>query len=393
MPGYTLTQLFMGTALISIIVAFSQTEGCGARYANIESLCFTSDDSRILASKLTSRDACTPFKIHKADVARTVSWIDAQAGSSIEVIHQSFKSGNCGPAFELWHLGRTSALCTTTNDVAIAAFGGGEVTRDAGTVKPPVLPFRSSACNIAYSKDGRFLAASGRDEVAVFDTQNNVFAMRVTASGLPFLGASLMSFTDDDSRIVVAGDSGVQLWDISTSKRVSVVVQGLEPWINAVVIASDHDLVVCSDVWVRRYDFTGRVATTLAKSGAYLCCVARDGNTLATYGDGKLSIYDLNSNKVLHSLLFRGATALALSSGGDRLAVGDYAGHVALFDTTTGARRWYCDPPGRHRWPWTVPAAALVAWTFAAWRLSKGKLAGDLSQRSSTPIAKGLASD
>ncbi len=195
--------------------------------------------------------------------------------------------------------------------------------------------------------------------------------MRVRASGLPFLGASLMSFTNDDLHIVIAGESGVQLWDIGTSTQLCAVVQGLEASINAVAVASDQDLVVCSDTWVRRHDFTGRVTATLAESGAHLCCVACDGSTLAICHDEEVILYDLNSNKVLRSLLFRAATALALSSGGDRLAVGDYAGRVAIFDTASGERRWYCDPPGRYRWPWTLPAAALVAWIFVAWLLSR----------------------
>ncbi len=171
MLRFTLKQLFMGTALIGVILSFTQAEGRGTRYARIESLSFTSDDARILVSKLTGRDARRPLKHYKADLARTVSLVDAQAGINCGVIHQSFKPGNCGPTFQFWWMGRTSALCNSTNDrIAMSAFGGGEITCDVGTAKPTVLSLQLPACNIVYSKSGRFLAASSSNEVAVFDT-------------------------------------------------------------------------------------------------------------------------------------------------------------------------------------------------------------------------------
>ena len=85
--------------------------------------------------------------------------------------------------------------------------------------------------------------------------------------------------------------------------------------------------------------------------------------------DGELRVYDLNSNGVLHSLWFQGATALAMSSTGEELAVGDYNGRVALIDTATGVRRWHANPLGRHRWPWTLPAGFVLVWIYVAWRL------------------------
>jgi WD40 repeat protein len=372
MPRFTLSQLFMGIALIAIALAFTQTEGCGRRFAMIESISFSSDDSRIVVTKLNARDARTPMKIYKANVSRTVSWLDVSTGKTGGVIHQDFKAGNCGPAFRLWRVGRISALCNPSNDhVAMSAFGGGDITRYFDVAKPKVVSLKHPAFNLTYSRSGRFLAASGNCELTVLDTENDTVVMRIQANDDPFLGASLMSFTNDDTGIILAGDSGVHAWDIAAATQRSTVIQGREPWIRAIAVAPDDTLVVCSDECVRRYDIGGKAVATLADKGAYLCSIAGDGKRLAVAHDGHVTIYNLDANTALDSLPLGGTTALALSSNGNELAVGDYNGRVKLIDRGTGAQRWSSNPPGRHRWPWTLPGVFLVAWIYVAWRLSR----------------------
>lgn len=348
----------------------------------IEGLSFAPGDSRILVTRLTGRDARTPFKLYKADVARTISWLDASTGDKRGILLQDFKPGNCGPAFQFWRVGRTSALCSpSSNQVSMSAFGGGDVACILGIGESKGVPLQHPALNIAYSKSGRFLAASGRDGVTVIDTHDNSTAMLFQASDLSFLGASLMSFTNDDTRIVVAGNYGVHLWEIATTTQRSTVFAASEPTTNAVAVLSDDNVIVSSDEWVRRYDLNGQLVATLAENGGYLCSASRDGTRLAVATDGQLTIYDLRSNKTLRSLPSHGTTALALTSDGDALAVGDYHGCVALIDTATGARRWYAEPPGRYRWPWTIPAAFLVAWAYAVRRLSRRTSSSTMGSR------------
>lgn len=117
----------MGIVLVAIVWLFTQAEGCGIRYTLIETLSFSSDDSRILVAKLSARNARTPWKLYKANVSRTLSWLDVPDGRRSEIIHQDFAPGNCGTVRRMWHLGRTSALCNPSNDqVAMSAFGGGD---------------------------------------------------------------------------------------------------------------------------------------------------------------------------------------------------------------------------------------------------------------------------
>jgi WD40 repeat protein len=381
----------MGIVLVAIVWLFTQAEGCGIRYTMIETLSFSSDDSRILVAKLSARNARTPWKLYKANVSRTLSWLDVPDGGRSETIHQDFEPGNCGTARRMWHLGRTSALCNPSNDhIAMSAFGGGDVTCGIGAANARVVPLKHRACNIAYSTSGRFLAASGMNEVTVLDARTDTVAMQFHAIDPPFLAASLMSFTFDDTRIAVACDSGVHVWDIATCTRASTILRGHEPHIHAIAAAPGDTLIVCSEAWVRRYDFAGQIVASLGEDGRWLCSVSADGRSLAVSGGGKLEIYDLNSNNLRQAVSLDGATALALSSDGSEVAVGLYNGRVALLDGLTGARRWQANPPSRYRWPWTLPALLLVVWICLAWRLSmRPKTLGGASCQCWGRIGKG----
>ena len=70
MSRFTLTQLFMGTALVAILLVFTQTEGCGRSFTLVECVSFSTDGSRIAVSKLNARDAQTPGKLYMTDVRR-----------------------------------------------------------------------------------------------------------------------------------------------------------------------------------------------------------------------------------------------------------------------------------------------------------------------------------
>ena len=370
MPRFTLLQLFMGMAFIAIIAVFTQTQGCGTHYAMIEAISFSSDDSRITVATLNGRDARTPGKLYMADLSRTISWLNVSTGHDCRIVHEDFSAGNRGPAFRFWRLGRTSALCNPSTDhIAMSAFGGGDVTLDADSGKPVVIALRRPAFNIAYSKSGRYLAASGMDELTVLDTYTGAVAMQVETRDEPFLSASQMSFSDCGTHVVVAGSWGVHVWDVPTSTRLSAIFDGPEPRVNDISVAPDDTVIVCSDDWIRRYTFAGELLTTLGHTGAYLCCVSADGQTLAVGSEGQLATYDVGHSRLIRTLPFDGATALAVSSDGNHIAVGDYRGNVTLVDVKTGKRQWIAHLPSRYRWPWTWPAAFLVGWVCVAWRL------------------------
>ena len=344
------TNFVMILTLIATCLVFTQIEGCGRRETMIETLSFSSDDSRICVTKLNAQDAQTPMKHYKQNVSRTISWLNAADAKSGGILHQDFKPGNCGPAFGLWWVGRTSVVCNPANgQLAAADFGGGDFTIDVGAERPVVVTLKQPVSNLAFSKSGRFLAASGISEITVWDNKINAAAMRVDQDNFGFLNAALMAFTDDDTRIVAAGFQGVHVWDIATAMKVSTIIHGSKPSVSAIVVAPDDTLVVCSSQGVQRYDFAGNVVKSFSGRIGCLCAISATGQHLAVGGHDEITVFDLLSNEAVRTIPYEGATALALSSHGDELAVGNSEGRVTLIDTLTGHRRWDNSPAARYR--------------------------------------------
>ncbi len=384
MPRISLLSLFMGMSLIIIIYAFTLAEGRGTRSAMIESLSFSADDSRILVTKLNSRFGWKSMRSYLADSSRTVSWLDASDGKGLGLIHQDFEPGNLGLGLRFRRYGRTTVLCNPANDgLSMTTFGGGDVILNADSANPTVVSFQYPSLHLASSPSGRLLAASGNYHLTVLDTQDYSVKMRVQANDLSSLRAPLMSFSNDESRIFTVDNYGAYAWDISTAKRLATLIQGDRLSIQAIAVTPEDDLVVCSEEWVRKYGLNGEVLTAIEDKGAALCVMPRAGNLLALYGDDQLRIYDLQSNSMLHMFTYRGVTALAMSSSGDQLAVGDLEGRVALINTSTGERQWHSTPPGRCRWPWTWPATLLLLWVCVAGWLLRRRARRDVTSRHS----------
>lgn len=377
MPRFTLTQLLMGMALFAILLVFTQTEGCGRRYSMIETLSFSSDDSRILVTKLTARDARTPMKLYKSGLARTVSWADTSTGAARGMVHQDFKPRNSGPAFRHWWVGRTSVVCNPTDDrIAISGFGGGDLTYGAAQTSPTTIPLAQLAANLTVSETGRFVAASGMYHLTVVDTSTLKPAMQKQIGDLPFLGASLMSFNSDDTLLITVGDAGAQVWDLATATQTATLPINSESLVRSIAVMPDDSVVICSDSSTKRYDLAGSLLNTINESGGYVCVASRISNILAISDGETVRLCDVTDGTTIRTLSASGVMSLAVSSDDKYLATGDYDGNVVLHDLLTGTRKWTSTPPGRHRWPWTIPATILGVWCWIAYRLAnnRGKL-------------------
>lgn len=377
MPRYRLTHLLMGTALVAILVVLTQSEGCGLPHYMIECVSFSPDGSQIAVARLDARDAQTPMKAYKSDVSRTVSLLGSSNGASAGVVHQDLKPGNCGPAFGLWRVGRTSAVFNPINGRIVAHdFGGGDVRQydPRHASEPLVARLRHRAWNIAVSRCGRFVAASGYEELTIVDTATNKPVMRGQVEEYPFLSASMLGFTADETRIVAAGYREIRVWEIATGARTSTITPGFASPILAIAVAPDDTLLVCSGEGACRYDLSGNCVAKLTNADlCKACSVSANGQYAALVADRKrLEIYDLRSGEKTGSVRFLcSPTSLAFSPDSNSLAVGDACGTVSLFDPRTRTRLWTATPPGRYRWPWTMPAFFLLVWAFVAWRLEK----------------------
>ena len=361
----------MGTALIAILLVFTQSDGCGTRYTLIETISFSSDSSRIVATRLTARDARTPMKFYKSNVARTLSWMDSATGEKLGVIHQDFKPGNAGPAFRHWHVGRTSVICNPVNDrIAFSAFGGGALTYGAELPSPKTVELTPRSANLAISNSGRLLAASGGYGLTVIDTTTLRPVMSAQTSDLAFLGALLMDFNNDDTRLVTVGDSGVLVWDTATGTQTATIPVDAESWVEAITMMPDDSLVICSDSSVKRYDLTGTLLNTISTSGGYVCAASSGTDTLAISDGDTVTLYNTTTAETLRKLPISGAVSLAFSPNDEQLATGSYRGKVAMYNLATGNQIWSATPPGRHRWPWTIPSAILCVWCWVSYQLA-----------------------
>ncbi len=376
MRRFSLMQLFMGTTLVSILLAYTQVGGCGRQINVIECVSFSSDGSRIVVSELSARDSPqNPGKGYWADVSRTVSLLDASKGTSEGIVRQDFKPGVCGPMFGLWRTNRASAVfCPRLELIVALDFGGGNITYYDPDLqqKPIVTQLQRPAANFAVSRYGQLVAASGGDEIAIFEVKTNNAVMRIQATDLPYFGSSLLAFSNDESRIAVVSNAGIHVWDIATGAQSSTVFQGLNPLVHTIAMAPDETLLVCSGEWIRRYDFSGNLVSTLSnlKSGRG-CRVSRDGRMAAFIEDGNVVIHYLLSENECKSVPFGFATALEFSPDSQSLAIGDYEGKVTLIDVHTGICRWSSSPTDGRDWPWTWPTCLLVVWGVIAWRKSR----------------------
>ncbi|KLU05952.1 G-protein beta WD-40 repeat protein [Rhodopirellula islandica] len=361
----------MGTALFAIFLVFTQTEGCGTRYSTIETLSFSSDDSQILVTKLTARDARTPMKRYKSNLARTVSWVDTSTGAGRGTVHQDFKPGNSGPAFRHWWVGRTSVVCNPKDDrIAFSGFGGGDLTYGVAQTTPTTIPLAQPAANLTVSKSGRFVAASGAYHLTVVDTSTLKPAMQKQIGDSPFLGASWMSFNSNDTLLITVGDAGGQVWDLATGTQTAMLPIDSESLVRSIAVMPDDSVVICFDSSTKRYDLTGSLLNTINETGGYVCAASRISNMLAISDGETVRLCDVTDGTITRTLSTSGVMSVAVSSDDKYLATGDYDGNVVLFDLLAGNRQWASTPPGRHRWPWTIPATILGIWCWIAYRLS-----------------------
>lgn len=388
MPRTVMSQFLMVTSFVAIVFVLLQSEGCGSPRAMIDGLSFTSDDARIATTKVTYRIEHGQMRSLVADVGRTVSWLNAVDGTNLGIIYQDYRPGVRGLGIRLRGLllpfrqpAQTCVVCNPINDhVALTSDDGREVIVNVDTEEPTRLSVPHEATNLAFSKSGQLLAVSGPNNITLINTEDGTMKSCIRADGSAFIDACLMSFSHDETRLAHAGMFGAYVSSVASGKLLTTVLDTgdrFEPGINAIAVAPDDTLVVCSENWVRRYGFVGQRFSAIAENGASFCAVTRDGSKIAIASSTEFKVYDLNSNEIVGSLSAGGISALAISSKGEQIAVGDSVGRVYLFDVATGKREWIADPPGRYRWSRILPMILLAVWGYFVWRFSLPKRTGE----------------
>jgi WD40 repeat protein len=365
---FSIKQLMMAVALIAILLVFWRTEGCGTRSSAIESLSFSPDGARLLVSRIDARDARRPGKAYLADVARTVSILDAIAGDVSFVLCQDVRKGNQGPAFRFWRFGATTASAhfdSSGTRIVVQEFGGGRVSLySADRSGPPrvLVGAGADSLRLAVSQSAPLVAVCAGGHVAVVDLEDDRVLCRITPAWPAYF--VFASFSPDGTLLAASSGMGVDAWDARTGAHLhQVIAENVEPPELAIAFRDADTILVGSGAGLAEYTLAGqsRVLPPYADACAGIA-VSRDGGRVAAARYDDVDIYGEKRDAIVRIPTPQTATAIALSPDGTWLAIGDSTGRVALYDAVSGRQSWTVSAPGRYRPPWTAPAAALVVW-------------------------------
>jgi WD40 repeat protein len=211
------------------------------------------------------------------------------------------------------------------------------ITRGRWTVQLPKRP-----SSMAFSPDGKQLAiAGGGQEIRFLDATTGQASRRADGHQHQITCVAV----SPDGRLVASGsrDHSLFLWDIRTGHTRQRLV-GHSSALRALAFSADGTRLVSGDASgaVRAWDIAA--GKELHVLQAHVDAVAAlvlspDGKLLATGGEGGgMRLFDLPREKVIHDfpLQRKGTTALAFSADGRLLASADGEGAIRLWQTTTG---------------------------------------------------------
>ncbi len=180
----------------------------------------------------------------------------------------------------------------------------------SGTLREQIKTPHSFIRGLRFSPDGSTLASSGGEDGAIVLWDTATWEPKGTLSGHGSRVRGL-SFTHDGKTLVSAGtDQGVLVWDVASQTQSGALQQ---------------PTVRPSETEAPRF-----LAIAYAPSGQQVAAAGEDG---------RISIYDLATGKVLHSWQAHddAVATLAYSPDGQTLASGGYDKVVQLWNASTGA--------------------------------------------------------
>jgi WD40 repeat protein len=380
---FTLGGFFMFVTLVAILLTFLRTEGCGRPFVKIGSVEFSPDGKRLAVAKYNARDAQTPLKLYLTDVSRTISIVNVETASAERVIEQTVKTGNQGPAFSIYgYVSNCIGFGPCENTLLVTEYGGRRVYQFDLTSGQKRLSaaFPDEYVNALLLSRDRSLVAIGRSSnVALSDAKSGKTRQSIIAEDMPFKATPIMAVSFDNRLVATAGGSGVLVWDIAKRSCLGSI-RGLAPDkpIRAIVFSpTDGRLAIGLDGEVRVYD-SGNIKLSKRLSGGeeWLRSIAfsPDGKTIAAAQGKEVALFDSATGRSLTTLQGdESISSLAYSPDGARLAVGDYAGRVALWTPGKNTPPTMIDVPGRAGHPWPYSVIALFLWLFAYFKLRQSR--------------------
>jgi WD40 repeat protein len=205
--------------------------------------------------------------------------------------------------------------------------------------------YGSSIYSLAVSSDGKWIATgnskSSNASVAVWEADTGRQAQLWTNQAHVVRG---LAFSPDSKRVAVVNGYGKLLLFDRTSGKELKTFDTSSP--ERVCFTPDGSILLATDNRdVRRWDLaTGRELSGLRghTDRIFSLDVADDGKTIATCAvDGTARLWDADGReRKRFAVPEKYGLAIALSTGGKRLACGTFEGGIVLWDTATGRQLW-----------------------------------------------------
>jgi WD40 repeat protein len=371
---FSLTQLLMAITLVSILMALVRSEGCGRRYSMASSLDFSPDGKRLVVARYDARDANVPLKGYKADASRTISIVDVESASVVDIVEHVLEPGNRGPAFGLYWPGRQSVVFGADADtVFLQDFRGTKVTPyvlSTRQCRQPLIDDSQFVLHLAISPDRMLLAMGHAPGVVLCDTRSGTEHLRITTDDMPFLGSPLMAISADRTLIATAGVE-TDVWNAKDGSRVISRRPPILDLADAMAFSPvDHTLAIVTGGSLCVWDIDRNQERQLLRRSVRTAAFSPDGKQIAAGQDNEVVLVDVATSQPVSEVRYiDGAISVAYSPKGDVIAIGESDGDVVLWYPDSGRVR-RITVPGGQGYVRLAPFAALVLWGLAAWYIS-----------------------
>ncbi len=198
--------------------------------------------------------------------------------------------------------------------------------------------------SIAYSPDGKLLAAALKDKIVLIDPirGEEMFVLNGLVEGAPNNEAVHISFSPDSRYLAIANMNGTpQIWDLSTRAALFSLVGHAGPC-DGIAYSPDGTLLATSDdtgmvkIWEAA---NGKEKLTLAHSGnVHSVAFNQDGTRLASASeDGTIKVWDpATGEEVMDFSGASGFYTVTFMPGGTRLVAGSQDGTTKVWDIGSG---------------------------------------------------------
>ena len=182
--------------------------------------------------------------------------------------------------------------------------------------------------SVAFSKDGKILAAADRKKKVVLYNTATWKSFEVVKAG--FMVNSIALNQDGSLLVIVGDDGGALLWNVKDNKLIKKLNQHQE--ILTVAFSPDnmHFATGGRDNWVTIWNLTGMIVKFLSGHNQSVRTVAYspDGMYLVSGSDDNekpFILWDINTGKMIHTFkhTVENGCAAAFGSDNETLAIGD----------------------------------------------------------------------